>query len=91
MTTVFIPTPMRRLTNGQSKVSIDGGTVRGLIQAMDQTYPGIAQRLLDEQGAPKRFINIFLNDDGIDALQGMDTPVRDGDRISIVPALAGGA
>ncbi|MEZ4711426.1 MAG: MoaD/ThiS family protein [Caldilineaceae bacterium] len=91
MTTVFIPTPMRRLTNGQSKVAIDGSTVRGLIQAMDQTYPGMAQRLLDEQGAPKRFINIFLNDDGIDALQGMDTPVRDGDRISIVPALAGGA
>ena len=91
MATLFIPTPMRRLTGGQSKVKATGKTVSELLAALEQAYPGFAERILDTQGNLKGFVNIFLNDDGIQTLDGLNTPVRDGDRVSIVPALAGGA
>ena len=91
MTTIFIPTPLRRLTAGQSKVVVNGETVSGLIKALEQSHPGIAERILDETGNPKKFINIFLNEDDIYELQGLDTLVSDRDQLSIVPALAGGA
>ncbi len=90
MTTVLIPTPLRRLTANQSRVEIAGDTVGQVITNLDGTYPGIGERLLDQNGAIKRFINVFVNNDEIRTLQGADTPVAAGDRVSIVPAMAGG-
>ena len=90
MTTVYIPTPLRRLTAGQSKVQVEAEDISGLIQQLEAHYPGFAERILDGQGNVKRFIQIFRNDDEIRALQGLETSVSEGDRVSIVPAMAGG-
>jgi sulfur-carrier protein len=90
MATVLVPTPLRRLTGGQSKVEVAGSTVGSLLTAVDAKYPGVAQKVLDEDGNVKRFINVFLNDDEIRTLKGLDTPVGENDRVSIVPAMAGG-
>ncbi len=91
MTTVYIPTPLRRLTGGQSKVQAQAQDIGGLIKQLDAQYPGFAERVLDDQGKAKRFIQIFRNDDEIRSLQGLETPLSDGDRVSIVPAMAGGS
>ena len=90
MATLYIPTPMRRLTSGQSKITIEGETVSALLQAAESTYPGIAEKMLDGDGNVKRFINVFVNDDEIRTLDGLDTTVSEKDRVSIVPAMAGG-
>ena len=79
-----------RLTGGQSKVEAAATNVLALIGELDTTFPGLRDRLLDEQGEVKRFINIFVNDDEIRTLQGKATGVGPHDRISIVPAMAGG-
>lgn len=91
MATVLIPTPLRRFTGGQAKLAVASSDIAGLIQAVDQEYPGIAARVLDGDGNVKRFINIFVNDDEIRTLQGLTTPVGEHDQVSIVPAMAGGA
>lgn len=90
MATVLLPTPLRRLTGGQAKVEIDGQDIGSLIGAIDAQYPGVADKLLDDDGNIKRFINVFVNDDEVRSLQGLHTPVRSTDRVSIVPAMAGG-
>jgi molybdopterin synthase sulfur carrier subunit len=90
MTTVYIPTPLRRLTSGQSKVKVQAQDITSLIQSLDADYPGFAERVLDDNGNVKRFIQVFRNDDEIRTLQGMETPVTEADRVSIVPAMAGG-
>jgi len=90
MATVFVPTPLRRLTGGQSKVEATGQDIAAVFQAMDEQFPGVSEKLLDEDGHVKRFINVFVNDDEIRSLQGMSTPVKESDRVSIVPAMAGG-
>lgn len=90
MATVLVPSPLRRLTGGQSKVDVAAVDVGGLIQALNSDYPGVAEKLLDGSGEIKRFINVFVNDDEVRSLQGLATPVRDDDRVSIVPAMAGG-
>jgi len=90
MATVLVPTPLRRLTGGQSKVTVEGQDISSLIQAIDQKFPGIAEKVLDGDGNVKRFINVFVNDSEIRTLQGVQTPVSDSDRVSIVPAMAGG-
>jgi molybdopterin synthase sulfur carrier subunit len=91
MTTVYIPTPLRRLTGGRSKVQVQADDIVGLIQALENDYPGFADRVLDGDGQVKRFIQVFRNDDEIRTLQGIETSVAEGDRISIVPAMAGGS
>lgn len=91
MATVFVPTPLRRLTGGNAKVVVDAANIGGVLAAVDAQYPGVSEKLLDEDGNVKRFINIFLNDDEIRGLQGLETPVTADDRVSIVPAMAGGA
>jgi len=91
MPTVLIPTPLRRLTNNQAKVEVAGDTVDALLHNLEAGYPGIGERLLDADGKIKRFINVFVNEDEIRTLQGADTPLAAGDRVSIVPAMAGGA
>lgn len=90
MATVLVPTPLRRLTGGQSKIDVAGNDVGALLNAIDSQYPGIRAKLLDDGGEVKRFINVFVNDDEIRTLQGLETPVTEKDKVSIVPAMAGG-
>jgi molybdopterin synthase sulfur carrier subunit len=88
--TVRIPTPLRRLTNNQAKVQVGGGNVIDLVTQLDKAFPGIKDRLVDETGDIKRFINIFVNGEEIRTLQGASTPLKDADEVSIIPAMAGG-
>lgn len=90
MATVFIPTPLRRLTGGQSKLTEEATTVGELIQNLEVQFPGIQEKLLDGDGNLKRFINVFRNDDEIRTIDGLSTPIAADDKISIVPAMAGG-
>lgn len=90
MATVRIPTPLRTLTGGADEVSADGATVRALIEDLEKKHPGLKDRLLDEKGV-RRFVNIYLGDEDIRFLEGLESAVKDGDEISIVPAIAGGA
>ena len=90
MATVLVPTPLRRLTGGQAKVTVEGNDISSLLQAVDQKFPGIADKVLDGDGNVKRFINVFVNESEIRTLQGLQTPVSESDRVSIVPAMAGG-
>jgi sulfur-carrier protein len=90
MATVRIPTPLRKLTGGKEEVAAAGATVGDIIKSLEQQYPGIKERLCDDSGQVRRFVNIFQNDEDIRFLQNLDTPVKDSDEISIVPAIAGG-
>lgn len=90
MATVRIPSPLRRYTNGQSKVDSNGKNIGQLIESLETQYPGIKSRLCDEHGQIKRYVNIFVNDKEIRNLEGADTAVAEGDEVSIVPAMAGG-
>jgi molybdopterin synthase sulfur carrier subunit len=90
MTTVRIPSPLRRYTNGQSKAQASGGTVTEIIENLERQYPGVKTRLCDDSGQIKRYVNVFVNDKEIRTLQGAATPVADADEVSIVPAMAGG-
>ena len=87
---VRIPTPLQRLTNGQGEIQCDGGTVTELLANLEQRYPGIKERICDPQGKLRRFVNVFVNEEDIRFLQGDQTPVKDGDEVSIIPAIAGG-
>jgi molybdopterin converting factor small subunit len=89
MATVRIPTPLRTLTAGEESVSIDGNTVRDVIENMEQKHPGMRERLLDDKGV-RRFVNIYVGDEDIRFLDGLDTGVEASTEISIVPAIAGG-
>ena len=90
MATVRIPTPLRKLTEGKEEVSAAGGTVGELITDLEANYPGIKARICDDNGQVRRFVNIFANDEDIRFLQNLETPVKDTDEVSIVPAIAGG-
>ncbi|TAK02953.1 MAG: MoaD/ThiS family protein [Candidatus Manganitrophaceae bacterium] len=90
MIKVRIPTPLRKLTGGQGEVDGEGDNVAALINTLDKEYPGLKERLCDEQGELRRFVNIYINEEDIRFHQGMMTPVKKGDEISIVPAIAGG-
>jgi molybdopterin synthase sulfur carrier subunit len=90
MATVRIPTPLRKLTNGKEEVAASGATVADLITSLDSQFPGIRERICDESGKVRRFVNIFANDEDIRFLKNLETPVKDSDEISIVPAIAGG-
>jgi len=90
MATVRIPTPLRKLTQGKEEVAAAGATVGDVITDLDKNYPGIKDRICDDSGAVKRFVNIFANDEDIRFLQNLETPVKDTDEVSIVPAIAGG-
>ena len=88
--TVRVPGPLRRLTNGDAEVSVEGGTVDQVLRNLDASYPGFRDRLYDEQGSLRQFINIYVNDSDIRFGQGLETPVSERDELSIVPAVAGG-
>jgi len=90
MATIRIPTPLRNFTRNQGEVRVSGSTVGEVLSNLDKDFPGIGTRLLDDSGAVRRYINIFHNDEDIRFLQELSTPVKDGDKISIIPAIAGG-
>lgn len=87
---VRIPTPLRKLTGENEVVEAEGATVSEIFKSLETTYPGLGERILDEQGAVRRFVNVYLNEDDIRFLSDLATPVKEGDEISIVPAIAGG-
>ncbi len=87
--TVRIPTPLRTLTGGNDEVSANGETLSAVIVDLEANYPGIKDRLLDDKGV-RRFVNIFVGDEDVRFLDGLSTAIKDGDKISIVPAIAGG-
>ncbi len=88
---VRIPTPLRRFTNGSDEVNLQGTTVGAVMDDLEQRHPGIRERLCDDDGRVRRFVNIYVNGDDIRFLSHLDTPVKDGDEVSIVPAIAGGS
>ena len=87
---VRIPTPLRRVTKGQDKLELDGSTLGEIIELLDTNYPGFKERLMDETGELRYFVNIYLNGEDVRFLEGTDTATKSGDEISIVPAVAGG-
>lgn len=88
--TVRIPTPLRTLTKDADEITAQGSTIKEVIEDLELNYNGIKERICDENGQIRRFINLYLNDEDIRFLESQDTPVKDGDQISIVPAIAGG-
>ena len=88
--TILIPTPLRKFTNEQESVAVEPGTVGTLLASLEAQFPGIGKRLCDDNGELRRFINIYVNEEDIRFLEGKETPINDGDAISIVPAIAGG-
>jgi molybdopterin synthase sulfur carrier subunit len=90
MIKVRIPTPLRGLTKNQGEVDVAAGTISGMVETLEATYPGIKARLCDESGELRRFVNIYVNEEDIRFLKGKDTALKAGDEVSIVPAIAGG-
>ncbi len=88
--TVRIPTPLRKLTDGNAEVTAEGSDLRSVIKSVDATHPGLGERILDEDGNLRRFVNVFVRDEDVRFQQGLDTPVADGEVVSIIPAVAGG-
>jgi sulfur-carrier protein len=87
---VRIPTPLRKLTQNQEVVEAQGATIREVINNLEKDYPGLKERICDDQDHIRRFVNVFLNDEDIRFLKESETPVKSGDEVSIVPAIAGG-
>jgi sulfur-carrier protein len=87
---VRVPTPLRRFTGGEGEVPADGASVRQVIEDLEKRHAGIRERLLDDKGEIRRFVNIYLNGDDVRFLESLNSKVKDGDDISIVPAIAGG-
>ena len=88
--TVRIPTPLRSITKGNAEVQATADTVAGLVDDLERQFPGLRERLVDEGGELRRFINIYVNEEDIRFLQGKKTALKAGDAVSIVPAIAGG-
>jgi MoaD family protein len=88
--TVRVPTTLRTLTGGASEVALEGATVGAVLDALEDAHPGFKSRLLDEQGGLRRFVNLYVADDDVRFRDGLDTPVTDGETVSIIPAVAGG-
>jgi molybdopterin synthase sulfur carrier subunit len=87
---VRIPTPLRKLTQDQDVVRARGGTIGEVIEDLQRQYPGLKERICDERGELRRFVNVYLNEEDIRFQNGKDTQVKNGDEISIIPAIAGG-
>jgi molybdopterin synthase sulfur carrier subunit len=87
---VRIPTPLRRMTNGVSEVKAEGKDVAALIDDLERQFPGLRERLVDETGDIRKFVNVYVNEEDIRFLSGKATALKDGDDVSLVPAIAGG-
>ncbi len=90
MPTVRIPTPLRNLSDGERTVTVPGSDLRAVVAGLEEAHPGFADRLLDEDGELRRFVNVFVRDEDVRFQEGLDTPLAEGDTVSIVPAVAGG-
>ena len=90
MPTIRIPTPLRKLTNTEEVVNSTGTTIGAVLEELNTNYPGLGERILDENGVIRRFVNIFVNDEDVRFLQEKETPLKETDEVSIVPAIAGG-
>ena len=88
--TVRIPTQLRTLTGGAGEVPVEGSTVGDVLKSLEVAHPGFGERLFDDAGKLRRFVNVFVSDEDVRFLQGLDTPVKAGQTLSIVPAVAGG-
>jgi molybdopterin synthase sulfur carrier subunit len=87
---IRIPTPLRKLTNNEEIVEVKPGTIGDAIAELQGRFPGIKERLIDETGGVRRFVNVYVNEEDIRFLQEQKTPIKDGDEVSIIPAIAGG-
>ena len=87
---VRIPTPLRRMTNGKDKVEVESDNLGDLVEKLNSEFPGFKDRLVDEEGELRYFVNIYLNGEDVRFMDGLNTSTRSGDEISIVPAVAGG-
>lgn len=90
MIKVRIPTPLRPLTKGLGEVEAKAGSITEMIETLNSAHPGLKDRLCDDTGELRRFVNIYVNEEDIRFLKGKDTSLKDGDEVSIVPAIAGG-
>ncbi|MDQ6991265.1 MAG: MoaD/ThiS family protein [Mariprofundaceae bacterium] len=88
--TVRIPTPLRKLTAGADEVSVEATNIGSMIDNLEAAHAGLKERLCDESGEIRRFVNVYLNDEDVRFLKGRETALKDGDEVSIVPAIAGG-
>ncbi|MBI2094856.1 MAG: MoaD/ThiS family protein [Candidatus Omnitrophica bacterium] len=88
---VRIPTPLQKLTANQSEVHCEASSINAMLAELEKQHPGIKERICDNEGKLRRFVNIYVNEEDIRFLQGQDTPLKPGDDISIIPAIAGGA
>jgi len=88
--TILIPTPLRRFTEDRAAVHVEGKTVAEALAKLDELYPGIRERICEPDGRVRRFVSIFVNGKDIRSLQGVETPLADGDEVGIIPAMAGG-
>ena len=87
---VRIPTILRTYTGGESEVSAEGGTLAEVLESLDGSYPGIKARILDDQGAIRRFVNVYVGNDDVRFLQALETSTPAGTQVSVIPAVAGG-
>jgi len=87
---VRIPTPLRKLTHDAELVEVPAGTIASGLADLQRQFPGIRERLVDESGAVRRFVNVYVNEEDIRFLKNLETPLKDGDEVSIIPAIAGG-
>lgn len=87
---VRIPTPLRKFTGGKGEVEVSGASITEVIDDLENSFPGIKDKLCDESGKVRKFLNIYLNDEDVRFMDSVDTEVRDGDSIALVPAIAGG-
>jgi molybdopterin synthase sulfur carrier subunit len=88
--TILVPTPLRRFTDGQAKVGVTGETVADALDDLNARFPGIGERLLDDEGQIRRFVNIFVNGQNVRDANGAQTSLKSGDEVGIIPAMAGG-
>ena len=87
---VRIPTPLRKFTGGEDAVEVDGASIQAIIDVLESAHPGLKERICEADGSVRRFVNVYVNGDDIRFLENLDSAVKDGDEISIVPAIAGG-
>jgi sulfur-carrier protein len=87
---VLVPTALQNFTNNQAALESSGSNIAELLDSLEKTFPGIKARLCDDKGQPRRFLNLYVNSEDIRFLDGTKTPLKDGDEVSIVPAVAGG-
>jgi sulfur-carrier protein len=87
---VRVPTPLRALTGDRGDLTFDAASVRALLEELERAHAGLKSRLCEDDGTVRRFINVYVNEEDIRFLQGLDTPLRPGDEVAIVPAMAGG-